>query len=254
MLRGKKVRMGEKVKFGSQKVEKSDKIKLVSNIFSSVANKYDIMNDAMSFGLHRQWKNRMLSISKLKNNDTVLDIATGTGDIALKLLMDKKNINITCLDENKEMLDICKDRFIDNSFLHDIKFICSPIENAELKDNSFSLVTIAFGFRNFTDHKKALSRIFNALSPGGRLVIMEFTTPKNQYLKAIFEKYTHKIIPNLGKYIANDYDSYKYLAESISSYFEPSEVSEMFEKAGFIKTRYEKLPGDIVTIHIGYKC
>jgi len=185
MLRGKKVRMGEKVKFGSEKVEKSDKIKLVSNIFSSVANKYDIMNDAMSFGLHRQWKNRMLSISKLKNNDTVLDIATGTGDIALKLLMDKKNINITCLDENKEMLDICKDRFIDNSFLHDIKFICSPIENAELKDSSFSLVTIAFGFRNFTDHKKALSRIFNALSPGGRLVIMEFTTPKNQYLKAI---------------------------------------------------------------------
>jgi len=254
MLRGKKVRMGEKVKFGSEKVEKSDKIKLVSNIFSSVANKYDIMNDAMSFGLHRQWKNRMLSISKLKNNDTVLDIATGTGDIALKLLMDKKNINITCLDENKEMLDICKDRFIDNSFLHDIKFICSPIENAELKDNSFSLVTIAFGFRNFTDHKKALSRIFNALSPGGRLVIMEFSTPKNQYLKDIFEKYTHKIIPNLGKYIANDYDSYKYLAESISSYFEPSEVSEMFEMAGFIKTRYEKLTGGIVTIHIGYKC
>ena len=253
MLRGKKARMGEKVKFGSEKVEKSDKIKLVSNIFSSVANKYDIMNDVMSFGLHRQWKNRMLSISKLKNNDTVLDIATGTGDIALKLLMANKNINITCLDENNEMLDICKDRLVDNSFVHNIEFICSPIENAKLKDNSFSLATIAFGFRNFTDHKKALSRIFNALSPGGRLVIMEFSTPKNQYLKTIFEKYTHKIIPNLGKYITNDYDSYKYLAESISSYFKVSEVSEMIEMAGFIKTRYEKLPGDIVTIHIGYK-
>ena len=252
MLRGKKARMGEKVKFGSEKVEKSDKIKLVSNIFSSVANKYDIMNDVMSFGLHRQWKNRMLSISKLKNNDTVLDI--GTGDIALKLLMANKNINITCLDENNEMLDICKDRLVDNSFVHNIEFICSPIENAKLKDNSFSLATIAFGFRNFTDHKKALSRIFNALSPGGRLVIMEFSTPKNQYLKTIFEKYTHKIIPNLGKYITNDYDSYKYLAESISSYFKVSEVSEMIEMAGFIKTRYEKLPGDIVTIHIGYKC
>jgi len=245
--------MGEKVKFGSEKVEKSDKIKLVSNIFSSVANKYDIMNDVMSFGLHRQWKNRMLSISKLKNNDTVLDIATGTGDIALKLLMANKNINITCLDENNEMLDICKDRLVDNSFVHNIEFICSPIENAKLKDNSFSLATIAFGFRNFTDHKKALSRIFNALSPGGRLVIMEFSTPKNQYLKTIFEKYTHKIIPNLGKYITNDYDSYKYLAESISSYFKVSEVSEMIETAGFIKTRYEKLSGDIVTIHIGYK-
>ena len=253
MLRGKKARMGEKVKFGSEKVEKSDKIKLVSNIFSSVANKYDIMNDVMSFGLHRQWKNRMLSISKLKSNDTVLDIATGTGDIALKLLMANKNINITCLDENNEMLDICKDRLVDNSFVHNIEFICSPIENAKLKDNSFSLATIAFGFRNFTDHKKALSRIFNALSPGGRLVIMEFSTPKNQYLKTIFEKYTHKIIPNLGKYITNDYDSYKYLAESISSYFKVSEVSEMIEMAGFIKTRYEKLPGDIVTIHIGYK-
>ncbi len=246
--------MDEKVNFGSAKVAKSDKIELVSNIFSSVANKYDIMNDVMSFGLHRNWKKRMLAVSKLKSNDMVLDVATGTGDIAIKLMMKNKNINITCLDENKEMLDICKDRFIDHGFLKNIDFINSSIEDAQLGNNRFSLATIAFGFRNFTDHEKSLTKLFNALAPGGRLIILEFSTPKNKLIKEIFEKYTHKIIPNLGKYIANDYDSYKYLAESISSYFKPDEVKKLLERTGFIKTRYERLPGDMVTIHIGYKC
>ena len=212
------------------------------------------MNDAMSFGLHRLWKERMYAVSKLKDSDNVLDLATGTGDIALKLLSKKKLIRITCLDENQEMLDICKNRLIDNGFAKDILFIKSPAETAKLEQNCYMLATIAFGFRNFTDHSKALKNIYNSLLPGGRLVIMEFTTPKSKLVKNIFEKYTHNIIPKMGKMLADDYDSYRYLAESISTYFSPEEVTDLYREAGFIKTRYEILLGNMVTIHIGFKC
>lgn len=152
------------------------------------------------------------------------------------------------------MLQLCKDRLIDNGFIKNIKFINSAIEDAQLDKNNYSLATIAFGFRNFSDHSNALKNIFESITPGGRLVIMEFTTPTNAILKNIFEKYTHLVIPKIGKLLANDYDSYRYLAESIASFFKPLEVSSMLESAGFENVRYEYLPGNIVTIHVGYKC
>ena len=246
--------MNEKVNFGSTKVLKTKKTKLVSDIFSSVSNKYDLMNDAMSLGLHRLWKERLYVVSKLKKSDNVLDLATGTGDIALKFLSKRKSIKITCLDENQEMLDICKDRLIDNGFVKDVTFIKRSAENAKLEENQYTLATIAFGFRNFTDHSKALKNIYNSLMPGGRLIIMEFSTPKNKLVKNVFEKYTHNIIPRIGKIIADDYDSYRYLAESISTYYSPEEVNDLYAEAGFINTRYETLVGNMVTIHIGFKC
>ncbi len=246
--------MNDKVNFGSKKVNKEEKPDLVSKIFSSVSNKYDLMNDAMSFGLHRLWKERMYRVSKLKNNEKVLDIATGTGDIALKFLNKKRNLKITCLDENPEMLQLCKDRLLDNGHFKDIVFTQDAIEDAKLMKNYFSLATLAFGFRNFTDHTKALQNIHESISPGGRLVIMEFTTPKNDILKNIFEKYTHLVIPKIGKILAGDHDSYKYLAESISSFYNPSEVNEMLKSSGFENVRHEFMPGNMVTIHIGYKC
>ena len=138
--------------------------------------------------------------------------------------------------------------------MKDILFIKSPAETAKLEKNKYTLATIAFGFRNFTDHSKALQNIYNSLMPGGRLVIMEFTTPKNKLVKNIFEKYTHNIIPKMGKIIADDYDSYRYLAESISTFYSPAEVSDLYAEAGFINTRYEILVGNMVTIHIGFKC
>ena len=246
--------MNDKVNFGSKKVTRDEKPKLVSKIFSSVSNKYDLMNDAMSFGLHRLWKEKMCYASKLQDNETVLDIATGTGDIALKLLNKKKQLKITCLDENTEMLQLCKDRLIDNGYIKNIDFKKDSIEDAKLKQNFYSLVTIAFGFRNFTDHDKALKNIYNSILPGGRLVIMEFSTPVNIFLKNIFETYTHIVIPNIGKILADDYESYKYLAESIASFYTPSQVDEMFLRNGFENVRHELLPGNMVTIHIGYKC
>ena len=246
--------MNDKVNFGSKKVSRDEKPKLVSKIFSSVSNKYDLMNDAMSLGLHRLWKEKMCYVSKLQDNETVLDIATGTGDIALKLLNKKKQLKLTCLDENTEMLQLCKDRLIDNGYIKNIDFKKDSIEDAKLKQNFYSLVTIAFGFRNFTDHDKALKNIYNSILPGGRLVIMEFSTPVNVFLKNIFETYTHLVIPNIGKILADDYESYKYLAESIASFYTPSQVDEMYLRNGFENVRHELLPGNMVTIHIGYKC
>ena len=246
--------MNDKVNFGSRKINKEEKPQLVSKIFSLVSNKYDLMNDAMSFGLHRLWKERMYLVSKLKDNEIVLDIATGTGDIALKFLNKRKNLKITCLDENPEMIQLCKDRLLDNGYFEDIQFTQNAMEDANLKNNYFSLATLAFGFRNFTDHNKALKNIYESIAPGGRLVIMEFSTPENHILKNIFEKYTHLVIPQIGKILADDHDSYKYLAESISSFYTPSQVNEMLEKTGFENVRHEFMPGNIVTIHIGYKC
>ena len=245
--------MTDKVNFGLEKVSKVKKPKLVSSIFSSVSNKYDLMNDAMSFGLHRIWKEKMISVCKPKSFNKILDVATGSGDIALKLLRKKKNLSVTCLDENKDMLSICKNRLIDNGFVKDINFIKSSIEDISLDSNSIDIATIAFGFRNFTNHKKALENIYDALKPGGKLVIMEFTTPKDKIIGKIFETYTNKIIPKLGEFIAKDYDSYKYLAESIKTYYSPDQVLKMFEENKYINNKYISLTGNIVTIHVGYK-
>mgnify|MGYP001268265258 FL=1 len=245
--------MTDKVNFGLEKVSKVKKPKLVSSIFSSVSNKYDLMNDAMSFGLHRIWKEKMISVCKPKSFNKILDVATGSGDIALKLLRKKKNLSVTCLDENKEMLSICKNRLIDNGFVKDINFIKSSIEDISLDSNSIDIATIAFGFRNFTDHKKALENIYDVLKPGGKLVIMEFTTPKDKIMGKIFETYTDRIIPKLGEFIAKDYDSYKYLAESIKTYYSPNQVLKMFEENKYINNKFIFLPGNIVTIHVGYK-
>ena len=245
--------MTDKVNFGLEKVSKVKKPKLVSSIFSSVSNKYDLMNDAMSFGLHRIWKEKMITVCKPKSFNKILDVATGSGDIALKLLRKKKNLSVTCLDENKEMLSICKNRLIDNGFIKDISFIKSSIEDISLDSNSIDIATIAFGFRNFTNHKKALENIYDALKPGGKLVIMEFTIPKDKIMGKIFETYTNRIIPKLGEFIAKDYDSYKYLAESIKVYYSPDQVLKMFEENKYINNKYIFLTGNIVTIHVGYK-
>ena len=245
--------MTDKVNFGLEKVSKVKKPKLVSSIFSSVSNKYDLMNDAMSFGLHRIWKEKMISVCKPKSFNKILDVATGSGDIALKLLRKKKNLSVICLDENKEMLSICKNRLIDNGFIKDISFIKSSIEDISLDSNSIDIATIAFGFRNFTDHKKALENIYDILKPGGKLVIMEFTIPKDKIMGKIFETYTDRIIPKLGEFIAKDYDSYKYLAESIKTYYSPNQVLKMFEENKYINNKFIFLPGNIVTIHVGYK-
>tara|TARA_B100000953_G_scaffold287144_1_gene269153 strand:+ start:40 stop:780 length:741 start_codon:yes stop_codon:yes gene_type:complete len=245
--------MVEKVNFGLSKVPKKEKDKMVTDLFTSVSEKYDLMNDLMSFGIHRLWKDKMVKICSPQNGFNILDIAVGSGDIALRLLRKNKNISLTCLDNNQKMLEICRKKLIDKGYIKNIEFVLSSAENLSLKENQFDLATIAFGMRNFTDYSQALQSIYKVLKPGGKLVIMEFCNPRNKYYRELFEKYTFNIIPKLGELVANDYENYNYLAESIKSYPTPSKITAMMNNSQYINTRHIYLLGDIVTIHIGFK-
>ncbi|MEC9206209.1 MAG: ubiquinone/menaquinone biosynthesis methyltransferase [Pseudomonadota bacterium] len=245
--------MIDKVNFGFLKVSKKTKDKMVSNLFTSVSEKYDLMNDVMSLGLHRVWKKKMINMCNPESIHKVIDIASGTGDIPLQLLKRNRDLLITCLDSNQEMHQICKNKMFDNGFTEDIEYICSSIEKCTLKDNTFDLATIAFGFRNFTDYQTSLKNIYRILKPGGKIVILELCNPPNKYINNFFEKYTFDIIPQLGKLVADDYDSYKYLAESIRMHPNPEKVLEMLNTNQFINTKYIYLTSGIVTIHIGFK-
>lgn len=245
--------MTDKVNFGFLKVSKKIKDRMVSDLFTSVSDKYDLMNDAMSFGLHRLWKKKMVSMCNPETIAEAIDIASGTGDIALKLLKKNKNLSITCLDNSQEMLQICKNKMVDNGFIKNIEYICSSVEQCALKENTFDLATTAFGFRNFTDQNESLKNIHRILKPGGKIVLLELCNPQNKYVNSFFEKYTFNIIPELGRLIANDYDSYRYLAESIQMHPNPDKVLEMLKENQFVNTKYIYLTGGIVTIHIGFK-
>ena len=244
--------MNKKSKFGLELLDSDEKSDKVQDVFSSVAANYDLMNDLMSLGTHRLWKQRFYKVVKLTSTDSLLDIASGTGDIALHFARINKGIHITCLDANEKMLNLAKDRFIDSGITEDINFITQPIESF-IKDNSYTCATIAFGFRNFTNQKKSLENIYKSLKVGGKIVIMDFKSPSNSIIKEIYEKYTDFVIPRIGRYIVGDENSYKYLSDSIKTYLKPEELSNLMKEINFQNVTHETLAGDIVTIHKGYK-
>ena len=244
--------MNKKSKFGLELLDSDEKSDKVQDVFSSVAANYDLMNDLMSLGTHRLWKQRFYKVVKLTSSDSLLDIASGTGDIALHFARINKGIHITCLDANEKMLNLAKDRFIDSGITEDINFITQPIESF-IEDNSYTCATIAFGFRNFTNQKKSLENIYKSLKVGGKIVIMDFKSPSNSIIKEIYEKYTDSVIPRIGRYIVGDENSYKYLSDSIKTYLKPEELSNLMKEINFQNVTHETLAGDIVTIHKGYK-
>ncbi len=244
--------MIKKSKFGLEVISSEEKSQKIQQVFSSVATNYDLMNDLMSFGSHRIWKQRFLQVVKPRKSDILLDIASGTGDIAISFAKFCKGIDLTCLDANMDMLTIAKDRFIDSGIIENVNFIAKPIEKFKER-NSFTSATIAFGFRNFTDQLTSLENIYDSLKIGGKLVIMDFKSPSNKMIRKLYEKYTDFIIPKIGKYISGDEDSYQYLSDSIKTYIKPNELSHIMESVNFQSVAYETLPGDIVTIHKGYK-
>lgn len=246
--------MTETTHFGFKTVEKNQKEQLVGEVFSSVAAKYDVMNDFMSLGIHRLWKRHFVATSGIEKGANVLDLAGGTGDIA-KLLAPKvtEKGHIVVGDINAEMLEVGRQRLIDAGFFGMVSTQQMNAEALPFAEDSFDLVTIAFGLRNVTNQQKALNEMHRVLKPGGKLMVLEFTEVNLKFLAKIYDFYSFKILPEIGKVVANDRDSYQYLAESIRKHPNQEKLKSMLETAGFELCKVENLSGGIVAIHSGYK-
>ena len=242
------------VDFGFEKVAAADKAARVRSVFESVAGRYDVMNDLMSFGAHRLWKRFTLSLTGLRPGQHALDVAGGTGDLAAGLLRQVgKTGRVVLSDINPAMLEIGRDRLLDAGHVGNVECIVADAESLPFEDNSFDCVTIGFGLRNVTDKAAALKSMHRVLKPGGQLLVLEFSAPTAPGLKPIYDAYSFKVLPFLGGLVARDAASYRYLAESIRMHPHQEALLEMLREAGFIQARYHNLTGGIVALHRGYK-
>lgn len=240
--------------FGYQQVNIEEKQKLVAQVFDSVAHRYDLMNDLMSGGIHRLWKKVALSLCQLREGQTVLDVASGTGDLAYA--MAKKvgpEGNVVLSDINPNMLKIAKDKMIDKGLCGYIDYVEANAEALPFPANTFDRIMIGFGLRNVTHKDKALSHFYRVLKPGGRLIVLEFSHPTTPLLGKLYDTYSFHVLPFLGKWVAKDSESYRYLAESIRMHPNQETLKEMIATAGFDNVTYQNLTGGIVAIHKGIK-
>jgi len=239
--------------FGFRNVPVSEKTRHVRQVFDSVADNYDLMNDLMSFGIHRLWKRFAVNMAALKPGQQVLDLAGGTGDLARLMAPGVgPSGHIVLADINAAMLENGRTRLLDRGISGNVTFALANAEALPFADNRFDLATMAFGLRNVTDKQRALESLFRVLKPGGRLLVLEFSRPVAA-LKPAYDFYSFKLLPGLGRLIANDADSYRYLAESIRMHPDQQTLQGMLEKAGFERCDYHNLTGGIVAIHRGYK-
>ena len=239
--------------FGFRNVPFTEKTRHVREVFDSVADNYDLMNDLMSFGIHRLWKRCAINMAGLKPGQQVLDLAGGTGDLTrLMAPAVGPSGHIVLSDINAAMLANGRRRLLDRGISGNVTFALANAEQLPFADNRFDLVTMAFGLRNVTDKQRALNAIFRALKPGGRLLVLEFSKPVAA-LKPVYDFYSFNVLPKLGKLIAKDAPSYRYLAESIRMHPDQPTLQAMMEQAGFERCDYHNLTGGIVAIHRGYK-
>ena len=248
----KKSDKGATTHFGYRDVAVEDKTNLVRGVFESVAGKYDLMNDLMSLGIHRLWKRHFIAISNIHPGQRVLDLAGGTGDIAA--LMSKRvgsTGSVVLSDINEAMLAVGRQRMEDRGLVGNIEYSLANAEKLPFADGEFDAVTIAFGLRNVTDQPAALREMFRVLKPGGRAMILEFSKVEFEALKKIYDGYSFGILPKLGKLVADDEDSYRYLAESIRKHPGQDELADMMVVAGFTNVTYRNLTGGVVAIHSG---
>ena len=244
----------ETTHFGYQNVKKSDKQKLVAGVFHSVAQKYDVMNDVMSFGVHRLWKRYTLEMAGLRSGMKVLDLAGGTGDLAA-LFSPRVGPTgkIVVADINSSMLEVGREKLADKGLVGNMEFVQANAECLPFADNHFDVVSIAFGLRNVTDKDKALQSMWRVLKPGGRLLVLEFSKPEHELLSKVYDQYSFKLLPMMGKLIANDAESYRYLAESIRMHPDQETLKQMCLTAGFDRCEFFNLTGGVVALHRAFK-
>lgn len=244
----------DKIDFGYTQVLKQDKVKRVADVFHSVADKYDIMNDLMSFGIHRIWKKITIEYSSVRKGQKVLDLAGGTGDLTAKFSQIVGDDGLVVLaDINESMLKVGRDKLRDKGLFKNIEYVQANAEELPFADNYFDCITISFGLRNVTDKQKALESMWRVLKPGGRLLILEFSKPQYQILNKAYDLYSFTMLPLMGKIVANDSDSYRYLAESIRMHPDQKTLKKMMEDAGFVDVKYHNMTGGIVALHTGFK-
>jgi demethylmenaquinone methyltransferase/2-methoxy-6-polyprenyl-1,4-benzoquinol methylase len=240
--------------FGFEEVPKQDKARRVRAVFDSVADRYDLMNDLMSGGAHRLWKHFTLSLTGLRAGARVLDVAGGTGDLAVGLARQVGKSGLVILtDINATMLGAGRDRLIDAGLVGNVLYAQADAEGLPFADASFDCVTIGFGLRNVTDKPRALAQMRRVLKPGGQLLVLEFSKPTTAALGNLYDAYSFRLLPLLGRVVAGDADSYRYLAESIRRHPDQETLLGMLRTAGLEECRYHNLLGGIVAVHRGYR-
>jgi len=245
--------MDKKTDFGFKEVPWHEKQNKVNAVFHSVANKYDFMNDLMSFGVHRLWKRFTIGLSGIRRGQRVLDLAGGTGDLAKQIATLVGSTGEVVLgDINDSMLQEGRARLDNAGLLGNIHYVQANAESLPFPDNHFDCVTIAFGLRNVTDKDKALASIYRVIKPGGRLLVLEFSKP-HDFIKPLYDIYSFKALPLMGKLVAKDADSYRYLAESIRKHPDQETLKSMMIQASFSNVEYFNLSAGIVALHRGFK-
>ncbi|MGL4612697.1 bifunctional demethylmenaquinone methyltransferase/2-methoxy-6-polyprenyl-1,4-benzoquinol methylase UbiE [Shewanella sp.] len=240
--------------FGYKTVEADKKAELVAGVFHSVAAKYDIMNDVMSFGIHRFWKRYTIEVSGARPGMKVLDLAGGTGDLTAKfshLVGDKGEVVLA--DINDSMLKVGRTKLRDKGIVNNVSYVQANAEALPFPDNHFDIITIAFGLRNVTDKDAALRSMNRVLKPGGKLLVLEFSKPQHELMRKVYDLYSFKVLPKMGEFITKDADSYEYLAESIRMHPDQDTLKQMMVDAGFEQVDYTNMTDGIVALHRGYK-
>lgn len=240
--------------FGYQEVPVQEKVQRVGQVFSSVAHKYDMMNDVMSLGMHRLWKRYALAQSGVRRGQTVLDIAGGTGDLT-RVFSNKVGPTglVILADINDQMLRQGRERLLNEGIVSNVVYVQADAEKLPFPDNHFDCISIVFGLRNVTDKSAALRSMYRVLKPGGKLLILEFSKPVIPGFEKIYDLYSFNVIPKLGAWICNDEASYQYLVESIRMHPNQEQLKTLMEESGFEDVNYHNLTGGVVALHKGFK-
>jgi demethylmenaquinone methyltransferase/2-methoxy-6-polyprenyl-1,4-benzoquinol methylase len=243
----------DKASFGYRDVPASEKAGLVARVFESVAPRYDLMNDLMSAGVHRLWKNALVDVLNPRAGESVLDVAGGTGDIAFRILKRVEGAKVTICDINPAMLEVGRDRAVDRGLLRGLTWTTGDAEGLPFPDRSFDAYTIAFGLRNVTDIDKALAEAHRVLKPGGRFYCLEFSKVTSAPVGRVYDAYSERALPLFGRIVAKDAESYRYLHESIRRFPSQRELARRMRNAGFERVAWRNMTLGVVALHSGWR-